>query len=118
MPGRRFDSSLPGEEPVRPADPEVRRANLRRIFPLFRAYRARLLAVCGLIVVSAGLGVIPSFLLVRVLDTAIPEGNMRQLTALVAAMVAIPIVTGAIGVFQTLLSNQVGQSVMHDLRTN
>ncbi len=33
-------------------------------------------------------------------------------------MVAIPIVTGAIGVWQTLLSNQVGQSVMHDLRTS
>jgi ATP-binding cassette subfamily B protein len=32
-------------------------------------------------------------------------------------MVAIPVVTGVIGVYQTLLSNQVGQSVMHDLRT-
>ena len=28
----------------------------------------------------------------------------------------IPIVTVIIGVYQTLLSNQVGQSVMHDLR--
>ena len=118
MPGRRFDAIAPGDTPVRPADPAVRRANLRRIFPLFRAYRRRLLAVCALIIVSAALGVIPSFLLVQVLDTAIPQGNMRQLTALVAAMIAIPIVTGAIGVFQTLLSNQVGQSVMHDLRTN
>ena len=33
-------------------------------------------------------------------------------------MVAIPIVTGVIGVWQTLLSNQVGQAVMHDLRTS
>jgi ATP-binding cassette subfamily B protein len=33
-------------------------------------------------------------------------------------MVAIPIVTGVLGVWQTLLSNQVGQSVMHDLRTS
>jgi len=117
MPGHRFDAYVPGDEPERPVDPEVRRANLRRIFPLFHAYRGRLLAVCGLIVVSAGLGVIPSFLLVKVLDTAIPEGRVGLLTVLVAAMVAIPIVTGAIGVYQTLLSNQVGQSVMHDLRT-
>ena len=42
---------------------------------------------------------------------------MRLLTALVAGMIAIPIVTGAIGVYQTLLSNRVGQAVMHDLRT-
>ena len=33
-------------------------------------------------------------------------------------MILIPVVTGAIGVFQTLLSNQVGQAVMHDLRTS
>ena len=32
-------------------------------------------------------------------------------------MIVIAIVTGALGVWQTLLSNQVGQRVMHDLRT-
>ena len=32
-------------------------------------------------------------------------------------MIAIAVVTGALGVVQTLLSNQVGQRVMHDLRT-
>ena len=32
-------------------------------------------------------------------------------------MIAIAIVTGVLGVWQTLLSNQVGQRVMHDLRT-
>lgn len=118
MPGHRFDAFSPGERPERPPDAAVRRANLRRIFPLFRPYRTRLTAVCALIVVSAALGVIPSFLLVKVLDTAIPQERVGLLTALVAAMVAIPIVTGAVNVFQTLLSNQVGQSVMHDLRTD
>ena len=33
-------------------------------------------------------------------------------------MIGIAIVTGALGVVQTLLSNQVGQRVMHDLRTS
>ena len=117
MPGRRFGADI--TQPVeRPSDPAVRKANLRRIFPLFRAYRARLAVVCGLIVVSAALGVLPSFLLVGVLDTAIPENRVGLLTVLVAGMILIPIVTGVIGVFQTLLSNQVGQAVMHDLRTS
>ena len=35
---------------------------------------------------------------------------------LVLGMIAIAVVTGALGVVQTLLSNQVGQHVMHDLR--
>ncbi|HEU0246907.1 MAG TPA: ABC transporter ATP-binding protein [Gaiellaceae bacterium] len=118
MPGRRFESFASGEDPPeRPADPAVRRANLRRIIRLFGPYRFRLGVVCALIVFSAGIGVISPFLLREVLDVAIPEENVGLLTALVAGMVAIPIVTGVIGVWQTLLSNQVGQSVMHDLRT-
>ena len=118
MPGRRFGADTITEPPERPADPAVRSANLRRIFPLFRAYRGQLAVVFTLIIFSAALGVIPSFLLVGVLDTAIPENDVRLLTLLVAGMILIPIVTGAIGVYQTLLSNRVGQAVMHDLRTS
>jgi ATP-binding cassette, subfamily B, bacterial len=117
VPGRRFDSFSGEDPPQRPADPAVRKANLRRIVRLFGPYRRRLGAVCTLIVFSAAIGVISPFLLREVLDVAIPEENVRLLTALVAGMVAIPIVTGVIGVWQTLLSNQVGQRVMHDLRT-
>ena len=108
MPGRRFESFASGEDPPeRPADPAVRRANLRRIIRLFGPYRLRLGAVCALIVFSAGIGVISPFLLREVLDVAIPEENVRLLTVLVAGMVAIPIVTGVIGVWQTLLSSKV-----------
>ena len=117
MPGHRFDHMMTGEAPVRPADKAVRKRNLRRVFSLFRSYRRRLTVVCTLIVFSAAIGAVSPFLLRGVLDTAIPDNNVRLLTALVLGMIAIPLVTGAIGVWQTLLSNQVGQSVMHDLRT-
>src|SRR4051794_19924242 len=116
MPGRRFGADT-AEQRERPADPEVRRANLRRIFPLFRSYRPQLAVVFTLIFFSALLGVIPAFLLKDILNTALPENDLRLLTALVAGMISISIVTGAIGVYQTLLSNRVGQAVMHDLRT-
>ena len=115
--GRRWGGFAPGEAPERPADPAVRKANFRRIVALFRPYRRTLLAVNALILVSATLGVIPSFLLREVLDVAIPDENMGLLTALVAGMIAIPVATGVLGVWQTLLSNRVGQAVMHDLRT-
>ena len=117
MPGRRFDSFTPDERPERPADPAVRRENLRRIFRLFRPYRARLAAVSALIVFSASLGAVSPFLLREVLDVAIPEEDVGLLTALVAGMIGIAVATGALGVWQTLLSNRVGQSVMHDLRS-
>jgi ATP-binding cassette subfamily B protein len=107
----------PDERPERPSDPTVRKANTRRIVRLFRPYRRRLAAVCTLIVISAVLGALPAFLLREVLDVAIPDQDVGLLTVLVGAMIAISVVTGALGVWQTLLSNQVGQNVMHDLRT-
>jgi ATP-binding cassette subfamily B protein len=101
--------------PDRPADPAVRRANLRRIGRLFAPYKLRLSGVLFLIVLSAGLGVVPAFLLKRVLE-AIGSNDTRALSFNAAGMIAIAVATGVLGVIQTLLSNQVGQRVMHDLR--
>jgi len=101
--------------PDRPADPAQRRANLRRIGPLFAPYRRRLGGVLLLIVVSASLGVLPAFLLKRALE-AIGRNDTTELSYAAAGMIAIAIVTGVLGVIQTLFSNQVGQRVMHDLR--
>ena len=104
------------EPPERPADPAVRRANLRRVARLFGPYRGRLSAVLALIVFSAALGVVPAFLLKEILNRAIPQGDTTLLAYLAGGMIAIAIVSGVLGVVQTLLSNQVGQRVMHDLR--
>ena len=87
-----------------------------RLLGLFRPYRGRLSTVLALIVLSAGLGMISPFLLRAVLDQAIPARDTTLLAFLVLGMIAIAIATGALGVAQTLLSNTVGQRVMHDLR--
>jgi ATP-binding cassette subfamily B protein len=100
----------------RPGDPAVRRANLKRVAALFRAYRFRLSIVLGLILFSAAIGVVPAFLLRSVLQ-AIQRHDTTALSIYAGGMIAIAVVTGALGVWQTLLSNQVGQRVMHDLRT-
>src|SRR6266540_4950390 len=105
-------SDAPAE---RAADPEVRRANLKRIGPLFAPYKLRLGGVLLLIVASAALGVVPAFLLKRLLE-AIQQNDTTSLSFNAGGMIAIAVVTGILGVIQTLLSNQVGQRVMHDLR--
>ncbi|MGH3002742.1 MAG: ABC transporter ATP-binding protein, partial [Gaiellaceae bacterium] len=106
----------PSEPPERPSDPAVRRANLRRIGRLFAAYRMRLGVVLALILFSSALGVAPAFLLRGVLQ-AIGRADTTRLSIYAGGMIAIAIATGVLGVWQTLLSNQVGQRVMHDLRT-
>ncbi|MGH2971134.1 MAG: ABC transporter ATP-binding protein [Gaiellaceae bacterium] len=108
-----FHSS--GPPPERPADPAVRRANMKRIGPLFTPYWRRLSVLLGLIVFTAALGVLPAFLLRRVL-VAIGHHDKAAISWNAGGMIAIAIVTGVLGVVQTLFSNQVGQRVMHDLR--
>jgi len=101
--------------PDRPADPAVRRANMRRIRPLFKPYWRRLSVLLGLIVASASLGVLPAFLLRRVL-VAIARHDTGAISFNAGGMIVIAVVSGVLAVIQTLLSNQVGQRVMHDLR--
>ena len=96
-------------------DPE-RKRDRRRIMALFTPYRVRLAAVMALIVFGAGLGMISPFLLRAILDTALPERNGTLLTELVLGMIGIAIATAAINVWQTYISNVIGQRVMHDLR--
>jgi ATP-binding cassette subfamily B protein len=105
-----------GEAPERPADPAVRRANLRRVAGLFKPYRWRLAAVLALIFASALLSIVSPFLIRDIFDEALPQDDDRLLTLLVLGLIAIAVVTGALGVAQTWLSNVVGQQVMHDLR--
>ena len=103
-----------GSSAVAPADWTP--VDRRRLLALFRPYRRRLASVLVLILISAALGMVSPFLLRAVLDEAIPQNDTQLLAVLVAGMIAIAIATGALGVAQTLLSNTVGQRVMHDLR--
>jgi ATP-binding cassette, subfamily B, bacterial len=105
-----------GDRPERPADPEVRKANLRRIIRLFVPYRRRLGAVLALILLSSALGAASPFLVREIFDEALPEGDTSLLNLLVGGLIAIAIATGVLGVLQTWVSNVVGQRVMHDLR--
>jgi ATP-binding cassette subfamily B protein len=105
----------PDKKPPPLMDP-TRKRERSRILALFRPYRWRLSAVMGLIVFSAGLGMLQPFLLRDVLDEGIFGHKTTLLTWLVLAMIAIAIANAALSVWQTYISNSIGQRVMHDLR--
>ena len=94
----------------------TRERDTARILALFRPYRLRLAAVLVLIVVSAGIAILQPFLLRQALDVGILQHDETVLTFTVLAMIAISIFTNATSVWQTYMSNVVGQRVMHDLR--
>ena len=91
-----------------------------RIFALCRPYRAPLVAIIGLVIVSAALGIAPPLLTQRIFDDGLfPKTggpNLDLLLWLVIAMVAAFALSSAIGLVQTLLTARVGNRVMGDLR--
>jgi ATP-binding cassette, subfamily B, bacterial len=97
---------------------QARQVSLRRIGQLFTPYRWQMAIVTAIIAASSVVGVASPFLLRAVIDTALPDRNLRLLILLVAGMVAIAAVTSAFGVIQTWISTKVGQQVMHGLRTS
>ena len=96
---------------------QAREVSLRRVGRLFTPYRWQLAIVSAIIVASSIVGLASPFLLRAVIDTALPDHNVRLLAWLVGGMVAVAAVTSAFGVIQTWISTKVGQQVMHGLRT-
>ena len=91
-----------------------------RIAASFRPYRPQVLLVGLLILFSAGLGVINPLLIQVVFDRALfpasGDPDIDLLWKLAAFMAGVIAVTSGIGIFQTYLTNSVGQRVMRDLR--
>lgn len=97
--------------------PPVKNGELRRIFRLFRNYRAALTFVGGLIMASALVSLATPFLLRHILDVALPDRNTSLTLLLAGGMIAVSISTSVLDVIQSRQSTIVGQKVMHDLRT-
>ena len=97
---------------------QARDVSLRRIGALFTPYRWQLAVVTAIIAASSIVGLASPFLLRAVIDTALPQRNLRLLAWLVIGMVAVAAVTSAFGVIQTWISTRVGQHVMHGLRSS
>jgi ATP-binding cassette subfamily B protein len=96
-------------------DPSRKRDG-KRIVRLFRPYRLRLGIVLAMIIAASAISMLQPFLLRDALDTGILRHNDRILTETVGAMILVALVSQATSVWQTYISNAVGQRVMHDLR--
>ena len=97
---------------------QARDVSLRRIGQLFTPYRWQLAIVTAIIAASSIVGLASPFLLRAVIDTALPDRNLRLLVWLVLGMVGVAAITSIFGVIQTWISTKVGQQVMHTLRTS
>ncbi|WP_433533799.1 ABC transporter ATP-binding protein [Micromonospora sp. CA-249363] len=97
---------------------QARQVSLRRIGRLFTPHRPAMVVVTAIIALSSIVSMASPFLLRTVIDRALPQGDVTLLVWLVLGMVGVAAVTAALGVVQTWISTQVGQRVMHRLRTD
>ncbi|AMB59564.1 ABC transporter ATP-binding protein [Microterricola viridarii] len=93
---------------------------LTRIAALFAPHKPQLVITVVLVLIGAGLSVIPPLITQRVFDHALfPASGGPDLTLLawlVGAMVVVFVVSALLGVWQTWLTATVGNSVMGTLR--
>jgi len=102
------------------AAPEVPQLG-RRVIALFRPYRWQILVTVVLVIVGAGVGVVPPLLVQRIFDDALfPVGggapDLSLLGALVGAMIGLFLFSAVLNVAQTWFTATVGNRVTGDLR--
>jgi ATP-binding cassette subfamily B protein len=105
-----------GEGPNLAARPGSGPRTFRRIVGFFSPYRGRLGLISGLIVLTVSIGVVNPILLKVVIDNLLGPRDLGLLYLQCGLMIVLPIISSLIGVWQSFLSNEVGQRVMDDLR--
>ncbi len=104
-------------DPDSPAGrPRMSKGSLQRVARYFLPYKLDAFWITLCILATSILGLVPPLLVRDVIDHAIPKHDTRLLGTLVALMLAVPAVSGLIGVLQNFLAVRVGQAVMFDIR--
>jgi len=101
----------------RPDKPQVRKVDLRRIGAFFAPYLKQNTIVLACMVVVSLLGLLPAIVTARIIDSAIPHHDLRELLRDVSLIAGSALVAMLIGVYQGFLNSVVGEGIMRDIRT-
>jgi ATP-binding cassette subfamily B protein len=96
--------------------PDIDRALLRRVWSYGRPYLRGLIGILTTIFIISGLGVVPPLLVRLLIDEAIPNKDLGQLTLLGLGMILVPLISAVVGVAQRWWSSRVGEGIIFDLR--
>ena len=96
--------------------PDIDRALLRRVWSYGKPYRRQLIGVIVTVLVISSLGVVPSLLTRRLIDEALPNKDLGQLTLLGLGIVSLPLLSSLIGIVQRWWSARAGEGIIYDLR--
>ena len=96
--------------------PTITRELLVRVWRFAQPYRGSVIGLLITILLISGLSLISPLLYRSLIDDALPNGDTTLLNWLAIGMVTIPLLSGAVGVFQRQLNSRIGEGVIYDLR--
>ena len=88
-----------------------------RVWRFAHAYRSRVFAFLGLVVLQSFLGLVPPLVIKQIIDHAVPEADRGQVTMLAGFMVLAAFASGALGMVERWLSATIGEGLIYDLRS-
>jgi ATP-binding cassette subfamily B protein len=111
-PGSRFGLAInsTGERP------KVTLNLLKRVVSYARPYRVWILGMLTITLLTSGLSLLTPLILRDLIDHTLPDRDLNRLAWLIAAMLAIPLVSGGLNVLLRQLNARVGEGVVFNLR--
>jgi ATP-binding cassette, subfamily B, bacterial len=96
--------------------PDIDRALLKRVWSYGKPYRRQLIGVIVTVLLISSLSVVPPLLVRRLIDVALPNKDLGQLTLLGLGIVVLPLLNSLIGILQRWWSSRAGEGIIYDLR--
>ena len=98
------------------ARPTVTKRLLLRVLAYAKPYRRRIIGMLGTILLTTSLGLLNPLIFREIIDGALARKDLNQLHILALAMIAIPICSGIVSIYQRKLNVAIGEGVIYDLR--
>ncbi|WP_303754536.1 ABC transporter ATP-binding protein [Enterococcus sp. S86.2] len=98
--------------------PELTLSFIRRILNYFKPHTLKLILVILLIFATSTLGLVPSLLLQKIVDIALPKHNLPQLGILVGLSISATILLNLLQVAQGYLSTWIAKNITLTMKNN
>jgi ATP-binding cassette subfamily B protein len=105
-----------GSDPDQVAGATLNRRAARRVLGFARPYRGAILTFVVVIVIESVLALVPIWVLKRIIDVAIPEGDRAELHALAGLALVAALLIAALSFVERFYSSRIGEGLIYDLR--
>ncbi len=98
--------------------PAVTRSLILRVLNYARPYRNQIIGMLITILITTGLGLLTPLIFRDLIDNALQNNDAQRLNILALGLIAIPVLSGGIRIFQRKLNASIGEGVIYDLRVS